>query len=320
MIDLHLHLDGSLSPDFVWNRLKEEVHDCEITAEEVKKRMRVPENCKNLTEYLECFALPVQVLQSAEALTAAVEELTRRLQAQGLSYAEIRFAPQLHRRKGLTQEETVEAAINGLRWMKSEPSDFSAQLILCCMRGAQDTENKKTLDMVEKYLGKGVCAADIAGDEASFATAGYRQLFAYARDLSVPYTIHAGEADGPASVWAALELGAHRIGHGVRAGEDPVLLRELVDRRIPLEMCPSSNLHTRVMLQMKEYPLREYLRKGLCVTVNTDNMTVSGTTLRQEYEALRQECGLTGEEEQQLLRNAVQAAFLPEEDKKKLMQ
>ena len=137
-----------------------------------------------------------------------------------------------------------------------------------------------------------------------------------ARSLQVPFTLHAGEAAGPESVRQALELGAQRIGHGVRAIEEESLLEELAQRQVPLELCPTSNLQTKAVPDLAHFPLREYLRRGLRATVNTDNMTVSRTTLSQEYALL----GLTGEERRALLRNSVEAAFLPEEDKRSLWQ
>ena len=140
---------------------------------------------------------------------------------------------------------------------------------------------------------------------------GYEALFGLARRLRVPFTIHAGEAAGPDSVRKALALGARRIGHGVRAGEDPALLTSLARRRTPLEMCPTSNLCTCVLSDLADYPLRAYMEAGLCVTVNTDDPSIEGTTLREEYRALIDRLGLTRGEVTRLLHNAVRASFAP---------
>ena len=184
------------------------------------------------------------------------------------------------------------------------------------MRGGEEAANRETVDTAASFLGQGVCALDLAGAEALYPTREHAALFAHARSLQVPFTLHAGEAAGPESVRQALELGAQRIGHGVRAIEEESLLEELAQRQIPLELCPTSNLQTKAVPDLAHFPLRECLRRGLRATVNTDNMTVSRTTLSQEYALL----GLTGEERRALLRNSVEAAFLPEEDKRSLWQ
>lgn len=186
------------------------------------------------------------------------------------------------------------------------------------MRGGGDEENEETLRITEKYLGHGVCAADLAGAEALYPTVRYRKLFAGAAAQGIPFTIHAGEAGGPQEILEAVSIGAKRIGHGVRAAEDPAVIELLLERKIPLELCYSSNLQTKAVRTPTDFPLRGYLQKGLCVTVNSDNRTVSGTTLNREYSLLR-ELGLTASEENHLLFYAAEAAFLPEREKAELM-
>ena len=317
MIDLHLHIDGSLPLKTV--RKLARLANVPLPPEEegLWDLLSVPADCQSLNDYLRCFDLPVAVLQTWQALTQSVQELTSRLQGQGLLYAELRFAPSQHTRQGLTQRQVVEAALAGLpqppaqgRW------SFGCQLILCCMRGGEEAANRETVDTAASFLGQGVCALDLAGAEALYPAREHAALFAHARSLQVPFTLHAGEAAGPESVRQALELGAQRIGHGVRAIEEESLLEELAQRQVPLELCPTSNLQTKAVPDLAHFPLREYLRRGLRATVNTDNMTVSRTTLSQEYALL----GLTGEERRALLRNSVEAAFLPEEDKRSLWQ
>ena len=168
--------------------------------------------------------------------------------------------------------------------------------------------------MAAKYLGRGVCACDLAGAEALFPTGDFEELFTLARKLDVPYTIHAGEAGGPESVRAALSFGAKRLGHGVRAAEDPALVEELAARGVTLECCPTSNLHTCMFPDYRSYPLRDLLARGVKVTVNTDNMTVSGTTLSHELEAL----DLSREEARQVALNAAAAAFADDNTRKAL--
>ena len=319
MIDLHLHFDGSLLPRTVLELAREQ--GIRLPAEEpdeLKLFLTAPEDCKSLNEYLEKFDLPLLVLQTKEAIRKGMYTLVSSLKEQGMLYAEIRFAPQLHTRKGLSQEQVVKAAVLGMQEAMAG-SFFKAKLILCCMRGADNREeNLQTVRTAAAFLGRGVAAADLAGAEALYPTADYEEVFALARELSLPFTIHAGEADGAESVEAAIRMGASRIGHGVRAGEDARLLEELRERRIPLEMCPRSNVQTKAVPSLLEHPILEFLRKGLIVTVNTDNMTVSDTTVEREFGLLREKLGMTQEEHRQLLLNATDAAFLTEEERWRL--
>ncbi len=329
LIDLHVHLDGSL-PYTTVHRLMLQAGMPSKTDAELRPLLSVPEDCRDLNEYLERFQFPLQLLQTREAVAAAVYELLMEQQRQGLRYTEIRFAPQLHCEKGLSQREVIEAALRGLRLYQEDTSlppefkeedDFAlhAGLILCTMRGRDNREaNLETVQLAAEYLGRGVVALDLAGAEALFPTADFADLFSEARALSVPFTIHAGEADGPASVRAALAFGAQRIGHGVRALEDAALIKELAEKKIPLECCPTSNLNTKMFPDMAHYPIRALLSAGVRATVNTDNMTVSDTTEPKEYEKLETALALTKGEEQQLLLNAADAIFGDEKEKARL--
>lgn len=311
LIDLHLHLDGSLSLASV-KRLAALKGVALPDDETLRRQLQVQPDCRSLNEYLEKFAFPCSLLQSEEAISLAVQTLGEELQAQGLIYAEIRFAPQLHLLEGLTQDKVVAAACEGLH-----RTDFPAGLILCCMRGNDNREeNLVTVRMAEKYLGRGVCACDLAGAEALFPTEDFKELFDLAKELDVPYTIHAGEADGPESVRCALSYGAKRLGHGVRSIEDPALVELLVRQGVTLECCPTSNLQTCVFPSYETYPLKNLLAKGLRVTVNTDNMTVSGVTLSHELEKL----DLTAEQAKQVTVNAANAAFVDEDDRVLLLE
>ena len=311
LIDLHLHLDGSLSMDSVKRlaALKGVQLPDDAT---LLQQLQVQPDCRSLNEYLEKFAFPCSLLQSEEAISLAVQTLCEELQAQGLIYAEIRFAPQLHLLEGLTQDKVVAAACEGLH-----RTDFPAGLILCCMRGNDNREeNLVTVRMTEKYLGRGVCACDLAGAEALFPTNDFKELFDLAKELGVPYTIHAGEADGPESVRCALSYGTKRLGHGVRSIEDPALVEELAQKGIALECCPTSNLQTCMFPSYEAYPLKDLLAKGLRVTVNTDNMMVSGVTLSYELEKL----DLTPDQAKQVAINAASAAFVDEDDRMLLLE
>ncbi|MEY8411462.1 adenosine deaminase [Lachnospiraceae bacterium 62-26] len=310
-IDLHLHLDGSLPAETILGLArKDHIELAADTEEGLRPYLTARVDCEDLNEYLRCFDIPLMVLQTAENLRIASCELGRDLEEKGLSYAEVRFAPQLHVLRGLTQEEAVQAVLDGFgQVMEERRGRIRLKAILCCMRGKNCTANMETVLTAARFLGKGVVAADLAGAEGLYPTRDYREEFALARRLGVPFTIHAGEADGPESIWKALEFGAVRIGHGVRAVEDEALMRELAQRGIPLEMCPTSNLQTRAVKSLTDYPLRNFLDRGIRVTVNSDNMTVSDTWAGKEFALLSREYGLTEEEAVKLLKNAKEAAF-----------
>lgn len=311
IIDLHLHLDGSLSLESAKELAKIQNIVLPENDEEIIERLQVSEGCRDLNEYLEKFAFPGSLLQTKEGISTAVYKLAEELKEQGLLYAEIRFAPQKHMEQGMSQEEVVEAAIDGMK-----KSDLKAQLILCCMRGNDNhEENFETVQVAGNYLGKGVCAVDLAGAEALFPTDNFEDLFVLAKELNIPYTIHAGEASGPSSVYKALEFGAKRIGHGVRSIEDFELMKKLTDEKIYLEFCPTSNLNTRIFEKIEEYPIREFLDAGVKITVNTDNMAVSNTTLKEEYALLIETFHLNEKEVKQIVNNSIEASFADDETK-----
>lgn len=189
---LHLHLDGSLRPETVHKWLQERGED--VTLEEVKKRLMVDEGCRDLNQYLEKFDLPVELLQSGEHIEQATYELFEDLAKQNVIYAEVRFAPSLHTKKGLSYKQIVEAAIKGMERAKQEKS-IEGNLILCCMRGDNNQqENIETMVAAKKYQGQGVVAVDLAGAEAIFPTENFKDIFSIAKKQNIPFIIHAGEA------------------------------------------------------------------------------------------------------------------------------
>ena len=308
MIDLHLHLDGSLRPETVRELLVEEGID--LSLEEVTGMLTVSKECKDLNDYLRTFEYPVKVLQKAANIERVVMELGMDLHAEGLTYAEVRFAPLLSTEAGLSIDEVVEAAIRGAVAAMDECRGFRMGLILCCMRGDNHEANMETVRAAGKYLGDVVCALDLAGAEALYDTELFVDEFRLARELGVPFTIHAGEAAGPESIWKALEMGAKRIGHGIRCIEDDALVEYLARHEIPLEICPTSNMQTRVFGDMDEYPLKELFLMGVHTTLNTDNRTVSDTDLKAEREFAKKYCRMTDDELDAMEEYSRQAVFL----------
>ena len=312
LIELHLHLDGSLRPETVWELAKEQnIKLPANTVDEVRDQMQVPEDCRTLEEYLTRFDLPLLVLQTREALERAAFELTEDLAKEGVTYAEIRFAPQLSIKGGMTQEQAVEAAIEGVkRGMEQYPS-IRVGLILCCMRGEDNEEwNFQTVETAKKYLGDVVCAVDIAGAESLYPTERFAPVFEKVREYGLPSTIHAGEAAGPESMKTALAFGAKRIGHGVAAVEDPKLVRRLIEEQITLEVCVTSNYQTKVVPSIEAHPIRRLFNAGVRVTVNSDNRTVSNTNIRKELDILRNVFGFKEQEIEKMEEYAWEARFL----------
>lgn len=315
-IDLHLHLDGAVTPEIAVKladlqgiRLPEGEH--------LEKMLRVPADCESLNDFLKCFSLPLSLMQTPQGMCEAVRLVGDSMAEQNTIYAEIRFAPQLHTEKGMTQEDAVKAALRGLKKTR-----LKANLILCMMRGEDNgSKNLETLEIAGRYLKKdgGVTAVDLAGAEALYPTSCYRELFAKAAGYGIPFTVHAGEAAGPESVRSALEYGAARIGHGVRVYEDEDVMKLVKDKGVTLEMCPTSNRITKAVPDMKDYPLRRFLEYGIKVTLNTDDPGIEGTTIADEFRYTEKAFGLTEEQKKTLLRNSVDAAFTAPSVKRKLV-
>lgn len=313
MIELHLHLDGSVRPETVLAMGKEQgIKLPAETMEELIPFLRVPKNCQSLVEYLERFDLPLMLLQTTSALERVSYELIEDLIGEGFNYAEIRFAPQLHIQKGLSQAQIVASVIKGLNLAleKYKDTSFVGSFILCCMRGDSNHEaNLETVSVAKEFLGKGVCAVDLAGAESLFPTGTFTKEFELAKKLSVPFTIHAGEDSGPESIRKALEFGAKRIGHGIHAIEDEELIKELVEKKITLEVCVISNIHSKCVENAEAHPIRRLFDKGVRVTINTDNRTVSNITLKEEIEFLKKQYGFTDLEIEQMQQYAFEARF-----------
>ncbi len=307
-VELHMHLDGSILVQYV----KEKYY---LTDEEIKEKMVADEKCKNLNDYLTRFDYPISIMQTKEELSEIIVSLLESLKEQNVIYVEIRFAPQFHTQKGLTQEEVVATLIEAKNTV-----DIKSNLILCIMRGENNMDaNYETVNVAKKFLRKGVCAVDLAGAEAVFKTQNYEEIFKYVRDNHIPYTIHAGEADGPESIKAALKFGAKRIGHGVRAIEDKELLNTLIADEITLEVCPTSNIQTCICDSYKNHPIEKLYSMGVKTTINTDNMTVSNTTLEKEYKGVIDNTNLGIEDIIEMNINAINAAFISKEEKLELL-
>ncbi len=307
-VELHVHLDGSVRPNTVSKILN-------LDLNYVKKNMVVESNNEDLSCYLTKFELPIKAMQTKDNLIRVAKELAIDLKNDDVIYAEVRFAPQKHTLNGLSLDDVVLSVLEGLKSV----SGIKTNLILCMMRGDDFAKNKEVIDVCKKYLGNGVVALDLAGDEKHFKTSDYKALFEMAKKMNVPFTIHAGEADNYKSVKDAISFGAKRIGHGISIIENDDLIKEVIKNKITLEVCPTSNVQTKVVRNYVDHPIKNLYEKGVLLTINTDNNTVSNITLSKEYELLDKYFNFTKEDFYKFNLYAVNASFICGEEKKKLI-
>lgn len=316
-IDLHLHLDGSITVDNAKNLAK--LQNIELPTnndKELEKLVRVPSDCKNLVEFLKCFDLPLSLLQTKEGLEEATYLILEDMRKAGNIYVELRYAPQLHCLKDMNQEDSIIAVLRGIKRSK-----IHANIILCLMRGeGNESQNEETVELAKKYLVSdgGVVAVDLAGAESLFPTSKYREIFKKVKTYNIPFTIHSGESEGPDGVRLAIEYGASRIGHGVRIREDKKVIDLVKEKGIPLELCPTSNIQTCAVKSLEDYPLISYLSYGIKVTINTDDPAIEGTCIENEHSLMKQYQKMSNEQQLVIINNAIDAAFTTEEVKKEL--
>ena len=312
MIDLHLHLDGSLSKeDFIYLSNKENIS----LGEDFPNNIYVNKDCRSLEEYLERFDLPLKFMQSEENLEYVTYSLVKRLYSLGYIYAEIRYAPLLHLNKGLTMDKVVEATIKGLKKGLKETLGFDANLILCCMRHAEESLNLETVEMANKYRNDKVCAVDLAGAEALHPSPYFKNVFAKAKEYGLNITIHAGEATGSQEIMDAIDNGAMRIGHGVHLSLDKDSIKKVLNNDIMFEFCPTSNLQTKSLKTYQDVPLRRFMDNKIPVCINADNMTVSDVTAISEMKQMIKTFSLTKDEVYKLYMNAIDHAFVDDKCK-----
>ena len=316
-VELHCHLDGSLHIDSVQEMLKEQGIIYE--REELRKKLEVEPDCTSLTEYLEKFELPLRCLQTKEGLRRAAYELVRDVSKEGVRYIEVRFAPMLSTERGLSCREVIASVVEGLKAGEQEYGVF-ASAIVCAMRHHSMEQNMQMLMEARDFVGKGVCALDLAGDESAFPTSLFRSLFLQAKEWEIPFTIHSGECGSVDNIREAIELGAKRLGHGIALEKSPELRAMCREKGIGIERCPTSNMQTKAVDTFESYPLKQFVDEGLLVSIHTDNRTVSGTSLLAEEGVVREQLQLSQDILNQCTENAIQTAFASEEIKERLME
>ncbi|GAA1876905.1 adenosine deaminase [Pseudonocardia ailaonensis] len=317
---LHDHLDGGLRAGTVVD-LADAAGYAKLPtrdAEELAGWFLGAAHSGSLERYLETFGHTVAVMQTRESLVRVAREAAEDLAADGVVYAEIRFAPELHVEQGLDLDNVVQAVLEGFA---AGPSSITVRCLLTAMRHA--ARSREIAELAVRYRDAGVVGFDIAGAEKGFPPTRHLDAFEYVRQQNAHVTIHAGEAFGLPSIWEAIQwCGADRLGHGVRIVDDITMDRHgtpqlgrlaayVRDMRIPLEMCPTSNVHTGAATSLADHPIRLLRDLRFRVTVNTDNRLMSGCTMSSECQALVDTFDWGWTDLRWLTINAMKSAFVP---------
>jgi adenosine deaminase len=320
---LHDHLDGGLRPKTVIELARDQGVELPTTNETaLAKWFHEGAMVGNLTQYLQGFSVTTSVMQTVDALERVAEEMLEDMAADGVVYVETRFSPLFHRQGGLGNREVVEAVIKGLDRGR-ENFGVRYGVILCAMRSMDPMTSLEMAELAVAFRDRGVVGFDLAGDEMGHPPKRHIDAFQYVQRENFNITIHAGEAFGKESIWQALQwCGAHRIGHGTRLRDDLFLdngrvagigslAGYVLDKRIPLEICLTSNLHTGAAQSYADHPFRWFFDKRFRVTLNTDNRLMSDVSMTGEYEVAAREYGLDFADLEKIAINSMKSSFLP---------
>lgn len=317
--ELHCHLDGSVRPETMLELAREYGVSMPRADADALREFMVVRNARNLEEYLQLFDNTLAVMQRADALERIAYELAEDAAREGVWYLETRFAPVLNTRRGLSLVDVVEAPLRGLARAERDHG-IVARLIICGLRNLSPAVSLELAQLAVAYKGKGVVAFDLAGGERGNPASLHVDAFSYARQHDLACTCHAGEGDGAHSVREAVHVcGTNRIGHATRLIDDPELSEYVNDRRIPLEICLTSNVQTHAAASYEAHPLRTYFDRGMNVVLNTDNRLMSGTTLTDEYEHAARLLGFDFDELCRIALNGFESAFIPWAQRAQLM-
>lgn len=332
-VALHDHLDGGLRPETVIEHCAENGHALPSTdPDQLRRWFFEAADSGSLELYLQTFEHTVAAMQTVEQLSRVAHEFVVDQAADGVVYAEARYAPRQHQRRGLALEAIVEAVRDGLASgmavADAAGRPILVQQILTSMRHSDPSTDVAELALA--YRDDSVCGFDIAGAEDGFPPSRFLDAFRLLRHHNMFFTIHAGEAFGPASIWEAVQVcGALRLGHGVRIAEDIEvtddgarlgrLANYVRDARVALEVCPSSNLQTGIAQAMAGHPVDMLHRLGFNVSVNCDNRLMSATTMSREFALLSEAFGWTLIDVERITVNAMRAAFLPHDQRERIV-
>lgn len=309
---LHDHLDGGLRETTLLELLRERgIEPPAADAASLGRWFDDRAHAGSLVEFLRGFALTVAAMASPSALRRVAFEAAEDARADGALLAEFRIAPLLFEPHGIAGDAAVEALLEGLA-----AAPIPCGLIVCAMRHLPESETLRAARLAVRYRGRGVVGFDLAGAEAGHPPTEHARAIALARDAGLPLTLHAGEADAAPRVVEAVQLGAARIGHGVRLVDalatDPALVEVVRKARVHLEVCPTSNVHTGAARSIAEHPITALWRAGVSLSVHTDNRLMSRVSLTSEVQALLTETPLTADDLRAMAAEAVRHSFLPE--------
>jgi adenosine deaminase len=316
--ELHLHLDGSVRPTTVLElALQDGVPLPSRDLHALRRALEAPDDCPSLAAYIAYFELPIAVMQTAPALERVTLELCHDLMQDGVRYAEIRYAPWLHVRRGLSLTDVIEATLRGFA-AGQRATGLSGGVIVTAMRTMPPERNVELAQVAGRFAGQGVVGFDLAGDEAGHPPGLHEDAFRAARSMGLPLTIHAGEGAGAESVRQAIALGVRRIGHGVRAIEDAEVLAMVRDQGVQFDTAPTSNYHTKAVARLRDHPLPRFREAGIPVTVSTDSRTVSHVSLTEEYATVMEVLGCSLQDVREMDLRALDSGFAPADERKKL--
>jgi adenosine deaminase len=311
-VELHVHLEGAIPHGALFDLIQKYGGDPslpDVTA--LARRFEY----KSFAQFIEAWSWKNQFLREYEDFSHIAELTAGDMANQNIRYAEMFFSPSLFVRHGLEVQELTHAVRIGL----SRVPEIEISLIADLVRDHGPESEMTTLKKLNEVKSDGIIGIGLGGSEHEFPPEPFKSLYEEARLMNFHVTAHAGEASGPESIWGAIRhLHVDRIGHGTRAHEDPELLDYLQEHRIPLDLCPVSNVCTGVVSAIAEHPIREYFERGLIISVNTDDPMMFGDSLDKEYELLVQECGFTRQEICRLILLGVESSWLSE-DRKKLL-
>jgi adenosine deaminase len=320
--ELHCHLDGSMRLETMLDLAKTQGKMDVLPSDSVeglREELRGVEESDTLEAYLAWFQYTIPLLQTEEAIRRTAYELAEDNAAENVRYLEVRYSPILHVEDGLTLEEVNGAVLDGLTQAESD-LNIRTSLIICGLRDRFESASMRMAEMAVEHKHEGIVAFDLAGGEAGNPPKGHLHAFYHARNNLLNLTIHAGEAWGPDSIRQALfYCGAHRIGHGISLRKDPELMQYFADHRVPLEICPSSNVHTQAVPSLEAHPIETYVRSNIPVTVNTDNRLFSRTSVTEELWRVYQHCNLKARDLREVALNGFRYAFLPYRQKQSLL-
>jgi adenosine deaminase len=318
--DLHCHLDGSLRLDTVLDLArKHRVALPTFDRSDLHQRLAAGDHVGSLDDYLRAFDITLGVMQTEDALARTAYELAADAWSENVRYLEVRYSPLLHTRGGLRPAQVVEAVLRGLRMAEREHG-IRCGLILSAIRSLGPESSQRIAELCVAFKNRGVVGFDLAGSEANHPAKLHKHAFQLVIDNNINCTAHAGESFGPDSVHQAIhKCGAHRIGHGTRLIESGDLLNYVNDHRIPLEVCPSSNLQTRVASSWETHPVDFFVDYGLRVTINTDSRLMSNTTVTKELHLCHQHYGWSLQTIKEIIIAGFKSAFMPYREKSDLV-